>query len=119
MAGNTPVNNVAVWDGTSWSSIGAGLENGVDDQARTINYDFCGNIYVGGYFENAGTVPVNKIAKWDGSHWSALGTGVTGSSASYVNTIELGHSSCLFSETIVYAGGRFTMGWWSVCLWLV
>ena len=34
-----------------------------------------GNVYVGGVFTTAGGVPVNGIAKWDGSNWSALGSG--------------------------------------------
>jgi hypothetical protein len=34
------------------------------------------NLYAGGYFSNAGGVPANHIAKWDGNAWSALGSGM-------------------------------------------
>ena len=34
------------------------------------------NLYAGGYFTTAGGVPANNIAKWDGSAWSALGSGM-------------------------------------------
>ena len=36
------------------------------------------NLYAGGYFTKAGGVPANYIAKWDGSAWSALGSGTGG-----------------------------------------
>src|ERR1035438_1189762 len=34
------------------------------------------NLYAGGYFITAGGVTANFIAKWDGSAWSALGSGM-------------------------------------------
>jgi hypothetical protein len=34
---------------------------------------------MGGFFTNAGGVPANNIAKWNGSTWSALGSGVDSS----------------------------------------
>jgi hypothetical protein len=37
-----------------------------------------GDLYVGGSFTAAGAVAANRIAKWDGSSWSALGTGMNG-----------------------------------------
>ena len=36
------------------------------------------SVYVGGTFKTAGDSTVNNIAKWDGSHWSPLGTGIGG-----------------------------------------
>jgi hypothetical protein len=36
------------------------------------------DLYAGGDFTTAGGVPVNRIAKWDGSTWSASGSGVNG-----------------------------------------
>ena len=55
-------------------------------------------IYLGGTFLNAGTVTANRIAKWGGSSWSALGTGMDDS----VNTLALDSTGKL------YAGGIFT-----------
>jgi hypothetical protein len=31
-------------------------------------------LYVGGYFDSIGGVPIRSVAKWDGSTWSAVGT---------------------------------------------
>ncbi len=36
------------------------------------------DLYVGGAFTLAGAVSVNNIAKWDGSAWTALGSGTNG-----------------------------------------
>ena len=36
------------------------------------------DLYAGGYFTTAGGVPANCIAKWNGSAWSALGSGMSG-----------------------------------------
>ncbi len=33
-------------------------------------------IYAGGSFSMAGGIPANRIAKWDGTNWSPLGTGM-------------------------------------------
>jgi hypothetical protein len=55
------------------------------------------DIYVGGFFNTAGGVPVSNIAKWDGNSWSALGSGVNSS----VNALAV-------SGDDVYAGGNFT-----------
>jgi hypothetical protein len=35
-------------------------------------------LYAGGRFSTAGGVPANRIAKWDGTAWSALGSGILG-----------------------------------------
>jgi len=58
------------------------------------------NLYAGGYFTSAGGVPANYIAKWDGSAWSALGSGMGGANP-YVNALAV-------SGTNLYAGGSFT-----------
>ncbi len=55
------------------------------------------DLYAGGYFTTAGEVPANNIAKWDGSAWSALGSGMD--SLVYVLAV---------SGTDLYVGGGFT-----------
>ncbi len=60
---------------------GAGDEHWVDGFGLpgTNNYVYAtavaanGDVYIGGIFTAAGTVPANCIAKWNGSAWSALG----------------------------------------------
>ena len=55
------------------------------------------NLYAGGYFTTAGGVTANFIAKWDGSSWSALGSGMN----YWVSALAV-------SGTNLYAGGLFT-----------
>ena len=57
------------------------------------------NLYAGGYFTTAGGVAANNIAKWDGSAWSALGSGMNGQPDVYALAV---------SGTNLYAGGCFT-----------
>ena len=77
-AGNAVPNtaNIAKWNGTSWSAVGAGASQNVDALAA----DSSGNIYAGGTFtsvSNSGGVVANTsaIARWNGSSWSAMGAG--------------------------------------------
>jgi len=69
-----------------------GLHSGVRAIAVAPN----GDVYVGGEFTTAGGVSANRIAKWDGSTWSALGSGVD-------NTVY----AIAISGSDVYVGGRF------------
>jgi hypothetical protein len=55
------------------------------------------DLYAGGDFTTAGGTTVNRIAKWNGSAWSALGTGMNAS------VYEL-----VVSGSDLYAGGDFT-----------
>ncbi|HEX9991192.1 MAG TPA: S-layer homology domain-containing protein [Chloroflexia bacterium] len=76
-AGDVPANGIAMWDGTSWHPLGAGLlrspgDNGFVYDIKTIGSD----IYVGGIFTTAGEVTANGVARWDGSQWSPLGSGL-------------------------------------------
>jgi hypothetical protein len=76
-AGGIPANRIARWDGTSWSSLGGGLNSHV--KALTVYDDGGGGgpaLYAGGSFTTAGGVAANYVARWDGTSWSGLGTGL-------------------------------------------
>ncbi len=80
--GGVPARNVARWDGTTWSAVGAGLGDGTrypDDVVRSLTaYDDGSGamLYAGGAFENSGLAQVANIARWDGVAWSRLGHGL-------------------------------------------
>ena len=107
-AGGVIVNNLAKWDGTAWSGLvgpsGTGTDFDVD--SLTVYDDGSGAaLYAGGGFATAGGVTVNRIAKWDGSQWSALtGPSDTGMNSSVFALVvyDDGGGSAL------YAGGGFT-----------
>lgn len=57
------------------AALGAGMNNDVN----AIAVDDANNIvYAGGLFTQAGGQPANKIAKWTGSAWQPMGSGVVG-----------------------------------------
>jgi hypothetical protein len=73
--GTTSANNIAAWDGTTWTPLGTGTNNIVLSLAA-----HGGKLYAGGAFTLAGGVPVSNIAVWDGTTWADVGGGVTNNS---------------------------------------
>ncbi|MEK7684226.1 MAG: hypothetical protein AAB466_02260, partial [Verrucomicrobiota bacterium] len=57
----------------NWVSLG-GIP-GANSTVYAAVTDGSGNLYVGGNFTVIGEVVANRIAKWNGSAWSALGSG--------------------------------------------
>ena len=73
------------------------LSTGANGTVYCVAKDSGGNIYVGGSFTQVGGVTAYRIAKWDGSSWTACGS-VNGDVYSIVAV----------SPTEVYIGGAFT-----------
>jgi hypothetical protein len=72
------VTGVAKWNGSTWSALGTGLTQNNGNPPTVLSLAASGgDVYVGGVFDKAGGTTVNSIAKWNGSAWSALGSGVT------------------------------------------
>jgi trimeric autotransporter adhesin len=79
-----PFAHIARWDGTDWSTLGTGTDAPVHSLA--VYDDGLGEgecLIAGGPFHTAGGIAAHGVARWDGTSWSALGSGVTGS-AGYV-----------------------------------
>lgn len=72
-AGGQTANRIARWNGTTWNTLGVGLNSSVNALAVYNN-----QLYAAGFFTTAGGSAASKIARWDGTSWSALGTGLTG-----------------------------------------
>jgi alpha-tubulin suppressor-like RCC1 family protein len=68
---------VARWTGTAWQAMGTGGLTGAGLIGRAIAVDSSNNVFVGGDFTTAGGVSASYIARWNGSAWSALGTGLS------------------------------------------
>ena len=75
-AGGNPVNNIAMWNGTSWSALGSGTNNPYNGYGVCVLDTFSGELYAGGEFDSAGGKLANGIAMWNGTSWSAIGSGV-------------------------------------------
>ncbi|MBK8068182.1 MAG: hypothetical protein IPK27_11320 [Rhodanobacteraceae bacterium] len=79
VAGGQPANKIARWNGSSWSALGSGAANGVSDTdfiPITAIKALGSDLIVAGDFTTAGGQPANRVARWNGSAWSALGSGM-------------------------------------------
>jgi hypothetical protein len=101
MAGGSAANHIAKWNGNSWSTLGAGMGGGRPLPVVGALAVSGTNLFAGGIFTMAGGITANHIAKWDGSRWSALGSGIGG--------FEPFVSALAVSGSNVYAGGEFTL----------
>jgi len=105
-AGGVTANRIARWNGTSWSPVGGGTNGDVLVMKVFENdptSDGTSVLYAGGVFTTAGGVTVNRIAKWDGTAWSALGSGMN----SQVRALAV-FDEGTGSGPALYAGGGFT-----------
>jgi hypothetical protein len=82
-----------------WSRLGATGPTALNGHVTAMNADTKGALYLGGNFTNAGGLATaDRIVKWNGKTWSALGA------------TPLGNGSVFAIETHagkVYAGGNF------------
>jgi hypothetical protein len=96
-AGGIAATNIAQWNGSAWSALGSGMGGGDSSGPYVYALAVSGtNLYVGGDFTTAGGVTANYVATWNGSAWSALGSGMDG----YVWALAV-------TGTTLYAGGSF------------
>lgn len=72
--GGPQLDNLARWDGASWTAVGPGFPNAyLGAVAQLPN----GDVVVGGAFSNAMGSSVEGVRIFDGTTWSALGGGVS------------------------------------------
>ncbi|MEZ6037818.1 MAG: hypothetical protein R3F29_10085 [Planctomycetota bacterium] len=79
MAGNQSATRIARWDGAAWQPLGSGITGPIAYAAphvATLRTLANGDLIVGGYFDHAGLVLANCVARWRNGTWSALGVGV-------------------------------------------
>jgi hypothetical protein len=103
-AGAVTANRIARWDGTSWSALGGGLTGASSSAAVSAIVTKGSDVYAGGSFTNAGGIYATGIAKWNGTNWSALGSGFyfsVGNSTASVLALALNGND-------LFAGGSFT-----------
>lgn len=91
-AGGVPANHIAVFDGSAWNPLGAGVDGKVYALKQTTL-----NLFAGGSFTQAGGFPAVNVAAWDGSAWLPLATSCNGT----IRALEV-------YDQYLYAGGDFT-----------
>jgi hypothetical protein len=79
--GATPASNVARWDGTAWNAMGAtprsrNLDGGAVLALQCLLTDPSGTCWLGGRFHRAGNRGYASLARWDGTEWQAVGSGL-------------------------------------------
>ncbi len=90
--------SIAMWNGTSWAGLG-GASEVLDGQVYAMAFGPDGSLYAGGTFTiTAGSTQLNYVAKWTGTAWQPLGTGLN----ARVRSIAVD------SESNVYVAGDFT-----------
>ena len=101
------------WNGTQWSAPGG--SNGISAiQDRVYAIAVSGsNVYVGGNFLNAGgqtpQPTADRLAKWNGSAWSGLGSNGVNDGALQGGAEPPGFVRALgLSSNALFAGGSFT-----------
>jgi hypothetical protein len=112
-AGGRPALNVAAWDGQNWSPLGEGLA-GAEPQSQWVNAlatfdDGQGPfLYAGGSFGHSGANEVSGIARWTGSEWVSLGSGLValpGYGAPEVKALKVMDNA---AGRFLYVGGSFS-----------
>ncbi|MFO1078786.1 MAG: hypothetical protein U1E73_13775 [Planctomycetota bacterium] len=76
-----PVHGIARWDGAQWRAVGTGvdLQSGWGPVASATVFSMCefnGELIVAGTFDTAGGQPCNNIARWNGTAFQPLGSGL-------------------------------------------
>lgn len=106
-AGPLGIGGLARWNGTTWAPFGAGLGCWI---AALAVYDEPGpvgpKLFAGGCFAAPGFPASYSIARWDGTAWSALGSGMSGSNLPYVFSLAV-HDDGSGAGPALYAGGSF------------
>ena len=112
--GGSGGNYFAKYDGKTFSPVGGSIGGAVPLIVFTAHVFDDGTgpaIYIGGRFTEVGGVPASRIAKWDGTQWSALGSGVAGSGVSVsimtMTTFDDGSGPALYvaGQSFTSAGG--------------
>jgi len=105
MAGGQPASRIAKWDGRGWSGVGGGMNSDVGVLAVLDEGSGRGPaLYAGGSFTLAGGVPASRIARWDGTSWSPVGSGFGNSSVAALAIFDDGSGS----GPALFAGGGFS-----------
>jgi hypothetical protein len=99
-AGGTAAENymyhITRWDGSKWNRLRTQSEIGLGTHVYSLAVHGT-DLYVGGTFATVSGVTVNAITKWNGTGWSALGSGL--------NNVPF---TMLVDGDKLYVGGQFT-----------
>lgn len=92
-------NNVAVWDGSQWSTLGKGVDGKVYDVCKVgTDIYVCGDFTYADKSSTQEGIVANRVARWDGTKWNALGA----------RTVDREIFALATDGKSLYIGGNFT-----------
>lgn len=81
---------------SKWYPLAQGVKG---DYGILTEAAYDGELYVGGWFYQAGNVTANNVARWSGWNWDSVGSGLTGG----MNNVDV---MCVYNGKL-YVGGAF------------
>ena len=87
----TDYGDILKWTGNNWVNIG-----GYQTKLVYGIYPYGNDLYAYGWFDSIGGIPASRIAKWDGTNWSAIDTTIW--------------DGGILSDVIVYQGDLYIGG---------
>jgi hypothetical protein len=93
----------------SWSGMSAqAIDGDVNGEVATVEQGPNGELYITGYFQDAsGEASADFVARWNGSQWVGLGSGINGNGAlTCVSTCDL-RDMAIAQNGDVYIAGEF------------
>jgi hypothetical protein len=108
IADNMSINRLARWDGSTWSAVGSGFSGGIFPTVNTLAVHDDGSglaLFIGGGFTSANGVNASSIVRYNGSQWTALGSGISGGPfGGYVSSMAVFNDG---NGAALYVGGEF------------
>lgn len=77
VAGGQAAGHIARWNGTDWAALTAGDSTAPSGTVNSLALGSDGQLYAAGDFISAGKVRLNRVGRYDGTSWHALGQGFT------------------------------------------
>jgi trimeric autotransporter adhesin len=103
--GNSAIRQLAAFDGTTWTGFGSGFALGNPAAIYAVAVLNTGELVAGGDFQTANGVSAAYVARWTGTTWAPMGSGMN----SPVRALAVTPSGLLI------AGGDFTIAGGVTC----
>jgi len=107
-------NGVVRWNGSSWSSLGSGASGlSIASAVQALRVLPNGEVVAGGRIGLGGGAVVDRVARWNGTSWSALGSEMRAPRHVWPSPIQNLESEvkalAAMTSGAVFAGGNFTL----------
>jgi hypothetical protein len=73
VAGGMAAGGIAGWDGSSWVSFDGGFDRTGGSPYVEAATDWNGQLWAGGWFDEANGTPLTGLARWNGAQWESAG----------------------------------------------